>query len=282
MGCCIARLAAHFVEHIASINGARRSSTQARGWSSGAEHPPWQGRRARLGEEEQGLAAMDGEGAAAWRHGHGPRRGRPKELLRDQGGKQGRGNAVQGAVTAGQRWSSVRNRGGSATARAGKGRLRASGRGGWSREEYGVQGARRHGEGEEIPAAGAHGRRGWRGDEAESAMKYEIVLPAADAVDGAWCGRGAGPRAEEAGVEGVEEVSGCSLEASARWALRVAVGESKGEGGRQEGREPNSVRWGRRPPVPAARQEKQGGCRAMAGLAPCALPAARGGRSQGR
>jgi hypothetical protein len=40
-------------------------------------------------------------------------------------------------------------------------------------------------------------------------------------------------------------------------------------------------RWGRRPPVPAARQEKQGECRAMAGLAPCALPAARGGRSQG-
>jgi hypothetical protein len=28
-----------------------------------------------------------------------------------------------------------------------------------SREEYGVQGARRHGEREEIPAAGAHGRR---------------------------------------------------------------------------------------------------------------------------
>jgi hypothetical protein len=29
MGCCVARLAAHFAEHIASINGARRSSTQA-------------------------------------------------------------------------------------------------------------------------------------------------------------------------------------------------------------------------------------------------------------
>jgi hypothetical protein len=40
-------------------------------------------------------------------------------------------------------------------------------------------------------------------------------------------------------------------------------------------------RWGRRPPVPAARQEKQGGCRAMAGLAPCAVPVARGGRNQG-
>jgi hypothetical protein len=40
-------------------------------------------------------------------------------------------------------------------------------------------------------------------------------------------------------------------------------------------------RWGRRPPVPAARQEEQGGCHAMAGLAPCALPAARGGRNQG-
>jgi hypothetical protein len=121
-------------------------------------------------------------------------------------------------------------------ARAGKGRLRASGRSGWSKEEYGVQGARRHGEGEEIPAAGAHGRRGWRGDEAESTMKYELVLRAADAVDGAWCGRGAGPRAEEAGVEGVEEVSGCSLEASARWAERVAAGESRGEGGgRKEG-----------------------------------------------
>jgi hypothetical protein len=41
---------------------------------------------------------------------------------------------VQGAVTAGRRWSSVCNRGGSTTARAGKGRLRASGRSGWSRE----------------------------------------------------------------------------------------------------------------------------------------------------
>jgi hypothetical protein len=39
-----------------------------------------------------------------------------------------------------------------------QGRLRASGRSGWSREEYGVQGARRHGEREEIPAVGAHGR----------------------------------------------------------------------------------------------------------------------------
>jgi hypothetical protein len=47
-------LAAHFVEHIASINGALRSSTQQGEWSSGAERPPWQGRRARLGEEEQG------------------------------------------------------------------------------------------------------------------------------------------------------------------------------------------------------------------------------------
>jgi hypothetical protein len=55
---------------------------------------------------------MDREGAAARRHGHGPRRGRPKELMCDQGGKQGRGNTVQGAVTAGRRWSSVCNRGG--------------------------------------------------------------------------------------------------------------------------------------------------------------------------
>jgi hypothetical protein len=67
-------------------------------------------------------------------------------------------------------------------------------------------------------------------------MKYELVLPAADAMenggamDGAWWGRGAGPGAEEAGIEGVEEVSGCSLEASARWAERVAAGESRGEG----------------------------------------------------
>jgi hypothetical protein len=67
-------------------------------------------------------------------------------------------------------------------------------------------------------------------------MKYELVLPAADAMenggamDGAWLGRGVGPGAEEAGVEGVEEVSGCSLEASARWVERVAAGESRGEG----------------------------------------------------
>jgi hypothetical protein len=84
-------------------------------------------------------------------------------------------------------------------------------------------------------------------------------------MDGAWCGRGAGPRAEEAGVEGVEEVSGCSLEASARWALRVPVGESRGEGGdRKEGsrtpcageegedamvgRSPCQPLWGRRVP----------------------------------
>jgi hypothetical protein len=132
-----------------------------------------------------------------------------------------------------------------ATARTGKGRLRASGGSGWSREEYGVQGARRHGEREEILAAGTHGRRGWRRDEAESAMKYELVLPVADAMDGAWWGRGAGRRQEEAGIEGVEEVRGCSLEASARWALRVAVGGA-GARGHQEGRESNSLRWGRR------------------------------------
>jgi hypothetical protein len=41
------------------------------------------------------------------------------------------------------------------------------------------------------------------------------------------------------------------------------------------------VALGKKAPVPAARQEKQGECRAMAGLAPCALPAARGGRTQG-
>jgi hypothetical protein len=39
-----------------------------------------------------------------------------------------------------------------------------------------------------------------------------------------------GRRAGSVGVKGVEEVSGCSLEASARWAERVAVGESRGEG----------------------------------------------------
>jgi hypothetical protein len=61
-------------------------------------------------------------------------------------------------------------------------------------------------------------------------MKYELVLPAADAMDGAWWGRGAEPGAEEAGIEGVEEVSGCSLEASVRWAERVTAGESRGEG----------------------------------------------------
>jgi hypothetical protein len=118
----------------------------------------------------------------------------------------------------------------------GRGTRRASGRGDGRLEqrEYGVQGARRHGEREEIPAAGAHGRRGWRGDEAESAMKYELVLPAVDTMDGAWWGMGAEPGAEEAGVEGVEEVSGCSLEASARWAERVAAGESRGEGGARE------------------------------------------------
>jgi hypothetical protein len=76
-------------------------------------------------------------------------------------------------------------------------------------------------------------------------MKYELVLPAADAMDGAWWGRGAGRRQEEAGIEGVEEVRGCSLEASARWALRVAVGGA-GARGHQEGRESNSLRWGRR------------------------------------
>jgi hypothetical protein len=40
--------------------------------------------------------------------------------------------------------------------------------------------------------------------------------------------------------------------------------------------------WGRRPPVPATRQEKHGGCRTMAGLAPCALPATRGGEARER
>jgi hypothetical protein len=65
-----------------------------------------------------------------------------------------------------------------------------------------------------------------------------------------------GPRAEEAGVEGVEEVSGCSLEASALWALRVAVGESRGKGGaRKDGSR-----------TPCAGEEGED---TMAGRSPC-------------
>jgi hypothetical protein len=114
MGCCIARLAEHFAEHIASVNGALRSSTQQGEWSSGAERPPWQGRRARLGEEEQGLASLvcwqrfagaravqeartgavgeedgDGRQLLVRSHAQGRRWPAPRELLRNQGEKTG-------------------------------------------------------------------------------------------------------------------------------------------------------------------------------------------------
>jgi hypothetical protein len=144
-GCCSARLAAHFDEQPAgttenneeggSLFGERESRRgAARGANHGGNGAPT-GFHGRVGRRDQQGAlacweednregrfpgrtgksrgAMGGEELLR-RHGHGPRRGRPKGLLRDQGGKQGRGKAMQGAVTAGRRWSSVCNRGGSA------------------------------------------------------------------------------------------------------------------------------------------------------------------------
>jgi hypothetical protein len=153
-------------------------------------HGRWSAELLRSGAKgEQGLAAMN-RGAAAGAMDVDLAEVGPRSFCA-QGGKQGRGNAVQGAMTAGRRWSSVCNRGGSATARAGKGRLVVGlGRG---------QGRRRHGGlrassciasstwrgGPRLPAAGV--REEWescsRGEEGRKKVRGDahgaVLLPSA-------------------------------------------------------------------------------------------------------
>jgi hypothetical protein len=179
------------------------------GWGSGGSATARTGR----GGWSPTMGTARESGVAAWRHGHGPRRGRPKELLH-AGGKQGRGNAVQGAVTAGRRWSSVCNRGGSAMGKKGEGgRERRSwerrkgrcsfllpnatekGRAPWATASPDQRRCRAHG-GEELGCWAAH--RPWRraekvvakGRAGASACSKELLLLRARSREGGRWGAG--------------------------------------------------------------------------------------------
>jgi hypothetical protein len=81
----------------------------------------------------------------------------------------GGGGRCAGRADRGE-WAPQLQHGGSSA----MGRCRGNSPRGRGRKQWRSQGASMGRE--EIPAAGAHGRRGWRGDEAEGAMKYELVL----------------------------------------------------------------------------------------------------------
>jgi hypothetical protein len=118
-GCCSARLAAHFVEQPAgttenSEEGGSlfREGESRRGAAWGADHGGNEapaGFHGRVGRREQ-LGAL-----ACWGRG---KQGRVFSWPDRE--KQGRGNAVQGAVTTGRRWSSVCDKGVSAMGKKGR------------------------------------------------------------------------------------------------------------------------------------------------------------------